>query len=176
MRMPSEIFARVKQKLWTLADEARLADALRSAKDRPLRGLGQGRSRGRSAAQGTCDPGNVRVYIKDTVMKPYGRDRIKYFEPVQRLLGLSSSAAVEEYVKPHGRRLRDGKVICWGLARDWKGILFALFERSHLVKAGVPYAAVLMYPNSKFLQPKQRLIVELAARKLEIERLIWYDG
>ncbi len=175
MRMPSEIFARVKQKLWTLADELgwpTLSDQQKTAlyedwaRDDLVGGV----------LSRYMDPGNVRVYIKDTVMKPYGRDRIKYFEPVQRLLGLSSSAAVEEYVKPHGRRLRDGKVICWGLARDWKGILFALFERSHLVKAGVPYAAVLMYPNSKFLQPKQRLIVELAARKLEIERLIWYDG
>ena len=59
-------------------------------------------------------------------MKPYRRERIKDFPPITKLLGIPDDPAVAEtYIKPHGRRLIDGKVICWRLSRDWKTILFA---------------------------------------------------
>jgi hypothetical protein len=123
------------------------------------------------------DPGNVRVYIKDTIMKPYGRDRIKDFPPILKLLGLPDDVnIVETYIKPHGRQLIDGKVISWGLSRDWKAILFAVFERAYVARSGVPFAAVIMFPTGKCQQPSYCQMIETAARRLGIERLIWYDA
>ena len=110
-------------------------------------------------------------------MKPYGRERIKDFPPVLKLLGLhDATSVVGVYMKPHGRRLADGKVICWGLSRDWKAILFSVFERAHVTSSAVPFAAVIMFPTGKCQQPEYRQMIETAAGKLGIERLEWYDA
>jgi hypothetical protein len=118
----------------------------------------------------------VRVYIKDTIMKPYSRERISSLSPILKLIGLSENAVVAEtYVKPHGRRFSDGKVVCWGLSRDWKAILFAVFERAYLAPKGVPFAAVIMYPTGKSQQPKYRQMVQAAAERLGIQHSLWFE-
>ena len=93
------------------------------------------------------------------------------------LLGLPDDpSVVETYIKPHGRRLTDGKVICWGLSRDWKAILFAVFERAHVASSGVPFAAVIMFPTGKCQQPEYRQMIQTASERLGITRLEWYDA
>ena len=119
---------------------------------------------------------SVRVYLKDSIMKPYGREKIKDFGPIAKALGIESdSQTVERYIKPHGRRMADGKVICWGLSREWKSILFAAFERAHLSDSAAPYGAAIMYPKGKCMQPAYRAMVESAARKLGICQLLWWE-
>jgi hypothetical protein len=123
------------------------------------------------------DPGNIRVYIKDTIMKPFGRERIKEFPLIAKLLKLPGDVqVVDSYIKPHGRRLRDGKVVCWGLSRDWKPILFAVFERAYTAGSAIPFAAIVMFPTGKCQQPEYRRMIETAAEKLGIIHLMWYDG
>ncbi len=176
MKVPDAAYRRIKEKLWGVAEERNwptLSDQQKSAlyedwiRDDEVGGV----------LSRYLDPGNVRVYIKDTIMKPYGRERIKDFPPILRLLGLPDDAAVAEtYIKPHGRRLADGKVISWGLSRDWKAILFAVFERAYMARAGTPFAAVIMFPTGKCQQPDYRAMIETAAGRLGIEHLIWYDA
>jgi hypothetical protein len=79
----------------------------------------------------------------------------------------------------HGRldtTLADGKVICWGLARDWKAILFAVFERAFLIPSGTPFAAVIMFPTGKVQQPEYRRMIETASARLGITRLVCYEA
>ena len=110
-------------------------------------------------------------------MKPYGRERIKDFPAIVKLLGLPDDPiVVETYTKPHGRRLTDGRVICWGLSRDWKAILFSVFERAHVASSGIPFAAVVMFPTGKCQQPEYRQMIETAAGYLGITCLEWYDA
>lgn len=175
MKIPDATFRRIRDTLWGIADRLNwptLSDPDKSAlyeqwiRDAEVGGV----------LSRYLDTGNVRVYIKDTIMKPYGRERIKHFAPVLRLLALPlDSKSVEEYIKPHGRRLPDGRVICWGLARDWKAITLAVFERAFLVSNGRPYAAVLMYPSGKYQQPNVRNMIEQASRRLGIETLLWHE-
>ncbi|MCY4011362.1 MAG: hypothetical protein OXG82_01460 [Gammaproteobacteria bacterium] len=109
-------------------------------------------------------------------MKSYTRDRIKNFAPVTRLLDLPECPLVSKvYLKPHGRRLADGKVICWGLSRDWKTVLMAVFERAHADESAEPFAAVIMFPVGKCRQPAYRRMIETASNKLGIQRLEWYE-
>jgi hypothetical protein len=176
MKVPDAACERIKKKLWGIAEERNwptLSDQQKTAfYEEWIRDESIGGVLSRYLA-----PGNVRVYIKDTIMKPYGRERIKDFIPILRLLELPEDARVmETYVKPHGRRLSDGKVICWGLSRDWKSILFAVFERAHIVSLGVPYAAVIMFPTGKCQQPDYRRMIETAADRMGVQRLIWYDA
>ena len=176
MKIPDAAYKRIKEKLWKVADERNwptLSDQQKTIlyeewiKDEKVGGV----------LSRYLNPGNVRVYIKDTIMKPYGRERIKDFPPILSLLGLPNDARITEtYIKPHGRRLSDGKVICWGLSRDWKAILFAVFERAYVSPSSVPFAAIIMFPTGKCQQPKYRYMIEIVAKKMGIERLIWYDA
>lgn len=176
MRVPDFAHHRIKSALWEIADRENwpaLSNPQKSALfEQWIRDERVGGILGRY-----LDTGNIRVYIKDTIMKPYSRERIKAFRPIREVLGLPEGAAVEEsYIKPHGRRMSDGRVICWGLSRDWKSILLAVFERAYIEAAGVPFAAVVLFPSGKCQQPVYRQMVELAAVKLGIERLEWYDS
>lgn len=176
MKVPDAAYQRIKEKLWRIADERNwptLSDQQKTAlyedwiRDSDVGGV----------LSRYLDPGSVRVYIKDTIMKPYGRERIKDFPPILRLLGLPDDSSVAEtYIKPHGRRLTDGKVVSWGLSRDWKAILFAVFERAYVVKSATPFAAVIMFPTGKCQQPEYRKMIETAALKLGIKHVIWYEA
>lgn len=175
MKVPDSAYRRIRQRLWVVAEKqnwATLSDQQKSGlyeewiRDEDVGGV----------LSRYLSPGSVRVYIKDTIMKPYGRERIKDFMPVLNLLGLPAEARVAEtYIKPHGRRLADGKVICWGVARDWKTILFAVFERAFVAPPATPFAAVIMSPTGKCQQPEYRRMIETASEGLGITRLVWYD-
>ena len=175
MKIPDETCTRLKNRLWAVADKLNwptLSDPQKSAlyedwmRDGDIGGI----------LSRYIAPGNVRVYIKDTIMKPYGRERIKEPGPVLTALSIPLTVDVSEtYIKPHGRRLADGRVICWGLSRDWKAIVLAVFERAYLGPSATAYAAVIMYPAGKCRQPVYRRMIEIAAEKMGIQHLVWYD-
>ena len=121
------------------------------------------------------DRRRVRVYLKDTIMKNYGQSRLADPSRPLRVLDLGADANVAQiYEKPHGRRLVDGRVICWGRADDWKDVLMAMHERS-FPDSHEPFGVVLMSATGKFHQQDTRFVVEDAANKLGIGRLVWLD-
>lgn len=175
MKVPEAVHKKIKDKLWAVANERNWPTMPESQKTALYEDWFRDVEVGGVLAR-YLPPGNIRVYLKDTIMKPYARDRIKDFAPIQRLLGLPQGSSIAEtYSKPHGRLLTDGRVICWGLSRDWKMVLFAVFERAYAIPSGIAYAAVIMFPTGKYQQPRYRQMIEAAARKLEIETLKWYD-
>jgi hypothetical protein len=62
------------------------------------------------------------------------------------------------------------------MSREWKTILFAVFERAYSARNGEPFAAVIMFPSGKCQQPDYRHMVETAAEKLGIREVVWYEG
>jgi hypothetical protein len=121
------------------------------------------------------DRGQVRVYLKDTLLKDYVREHLADESRPFRVLGITDAAAVEAYIKPHGRRLGDGRVICWGRAEDWKSVLMAVHERTYAKGNARPFAAVLMQPTGRLHEDHVRELIEDAAKKLGIERIVWLD-
>lgn len=122
------------------------------------------------------DPRKVRVYIKDSLVKPYERSRLSLLESdVWRLLSFPKPGPpAERYIKPHGRRLPDGKVVCWGKSRDWKLILMAVFERSNARPGFEAFGAVLL-ESGKTTSEHQRWLVREAALRLRIQKLAWLE-
>lgn len=122
------------------------------------------------------DPRKVRVYIKDSLVKPYERARLSLLEcDVWRLLSVPDPGPpAERYIKPHGRRLFDGKIACWGNSRDWKLILMAVFARSHTRPGSEPFGAVLL-ESGRTADEHQRGLVQEAASRLGIQELAWKD-
>jgi len=174
MSIPGQIREEIKKHLWDEAD--RLEWAALSAKDKAryysmwteTKEIG-----GRLA--GFMDPRKVRVYIKDTLLKSYARERLSDERPVFRILGLvPETEVVTRYIKPHGRRLVDGREIAWSRATEWKATLLALHERA-FEHHGQPFAAVLFESGTKHDEPRSRAAVEDASSKLGITKIVWID-
>ncbi|MDP2317138.1 MAG: hypothetical protein Q8P41_29895 [Pseudomonadota bacterium] len=170
--MPDDVRAGMRRKLWAFADTvdwSRLSWGEKSAhyeawtRDPEVGGqLGH-----------YMDQRRVRVYIKDTVMKGYGRSRLADPSGAMRVLGILPIAPAKEYERPHGRLLADGRVIAWGKAKDWKAILMSIHERAFESKEGRPYGAVLSSAVGRFTDDNTRRLVADAAKKLGIEKLVW---
>lgn len=120
------------------------------------------------------DKGAVRVYIKDSLMKPYTRNRLANGERPMRMLGLSPGVRESErFIKPHGVLLEDGSIACWGRADDWKAIVLACFERARAQQNGRARGVVLFAAGGKFREPIIRNLVQEVATRLGLEMLIW---
>jgi len=176
VRIPNEIRRGLREKLWALADTldwAKLDWYEKSAqyetwtRDPHVGGL----------LSNYMDQRRIRVYIKDTIMKGYIRSRQACPETPMKVLGIDGDVdVVERHERPHGRRLGDGRVVVWGSAEEWKLVVTAVHERSYGLAGARPYAAVLMAASmGKFHQPQVRAMVQDAANKLGIERLVWLE-
>jgi hypothetical protein len=171
---PQEVFSTIQRELWTRADQlawAQLSDSARSQYYEQWT-----REPQIGGALGLfLDPRAVRVYLKDTVMKPYLRDQLnRRASDVLRVLGLAQVPATHFYIKPHGRRLTSDCVVCWGNSRDWKAILMATFERAHdLSPSGK--SLVALFETGRTSANEARALVRTAARRLGVERLEWLE-
>jgi hypothetical protein len=120
------------------------------------------------------DKGQVRVYIKDTILKRYAQHRLGDPARVLRVLRIPADAAVAaEYRQPHGRALADGRLVAWGRAEEWRLVLMALHERAFGAPDLRPYGAVLLQAGGRF--EGVSAAAGDAARRLGIEQVVWLD-
>lgn len=173
MKIPNDLREELRHKLWDYADELGW-QALSWVEKSPQYEAWTKDSEIGGRLSRYMDQRRVRVYIKDTLMKGYVRSRQAGVERPFRALGINPDVEVaEEHERPHGRRLGDGRVIAWGNADDWKLVLTAMHERSYGVHGARPFAAVLMSSVGKYAQLHVREMVQDAADKLGVERLLW---
>ena len=164
MSIPDTTRTTLKEKLWQRADNVEWATLSPMEKSHHYEAWTKdpeiGGRLGRYLGQG-----QIRVYIKDTLLKEYTRSRLADHKRPFRVLGIPDPAyVVEAYTKPHGRRLEDGRVICWGRADDWKTILMALHERTFGNSYSDSYAAVFLFSLGRFHEIHARVLVEDAAK------------
>ena len=174
MTVPKGVRLGIKQKLWLAAEQLRWSSLGQSEKARYYEIWTKDSEIGGLLAR-YMDRGQIRVYIKDTLLKDYGR--VTLADPVRpmRALGIDVNASIaEKFIKPHGRRLEDGRILCWGRADAWKAILMALHERA-FPKGRKPFGVVMMSASGRYHDLTEREVVEDAARKLGIEKLVWLE-
>lgn len=178
VRIPEEVRLELRLRLWSVADQldwSRLSFADKAAhyeawtRDPEVGGK----------LVHFMDQRQVRVYVKDTIMKGYRRSRLSVPDMALRDLGIGASPGsvapeiVQEYERPHGRRMRDGRLIAWGEAKDWKAILMSLHERAFEAGNARPFGAVLYASVGKWGEDDVRELVRDAATKLGVEKLVW---
>ena len=173
MSVPAALRREIKDRLYREADRLNWPSLTASDKSRYYPVWTETADIGGRLAQ-YMDPRKVRVYIKDTLLKPYARETSSDPSRVLRILSVQGDLAVtEKFIKPHGCRLSDGRYIAWSRASEWKLTLLALYERAHL--SGEAYAVVLTECGGKFELPQQRLLVSSAAERLGITKLLWLE-
>lgn len=175
MNMPEEIRRAIKDSIWAKLDELSwltMSDADHSSyyeqwtKAPDIGGK----------LSHFMDPRAVRVYIKDTLVKDYARERLlENSDQVLRALDIQpGQAIVRKYIKPHGLLLNDGRIVCWGNSRDWKHILMAAFERQRASSNSV-CSSVVVIENGKTVDPETRDLVKDAARRLGVDPIVWWE-
>ncbi len=176
MAVAKDVRDNIRKKIWDKADELGwpgLSDIDRAtwyenwSKDKDVGGV----------LAHFMDARKVRVYIKDSLLKPYMRTRLENgAENILLAAGLDHDRAPVKntYEKPHGRLLTDGKVICWGHSRDWKSIVISVFERAHRLESGSPYAAVLVETGRTTNTGAREMILEVG-RRLGLDRVVWIE-
>lgn len=173
MRVPSDVRTTLRKLLWARGDEIGWAKLSWVEKTNWYDIWGRDPSVG-GVLSDYLDQREVRVYIKDTLMKAYVRSKLSDPEVVLRALGLSEvTEGMRTYERPHGRLFADGRMIAWGKASDWKSVLMALFERSYTTSGASSYGVVLRSALGRFSEDKVRRMVEDAAGRLGIERVVW---
>jgi hypothetical protein len=174
MSIPSHVRSRIKAELWKQADQIEW-NALGSAeKSRYYSQWTESETIGR-ALSAHMDPRKVRVYIKDTLLKGYGREKLNEHQAlVLRVTGHERSEVTEDFIKPHGFRCSDKSLVAWGRADDWKVLLGSLYERAHSTGGGAS-TAILFRAAPRFMGASSRGLVETAATRLGIERCVWFD-
>lgn len=175
MKLPENIRAEVFEKIWAEADEVGWLHLDSSEKSRLYSHWTEAEEiGGRLGAY--MDPRQVRVYLKDTVLKSYSIERMSDPTIARRVLQIDNEVhATEIYTKPHGQRLNDGRIISWSNASDWKLTLFAVFERAYLSPVAKPFGVVLIPNTGKFRTQEERRLVEEAGQRLGIQRIVWLD-
>jgi len=122
------------------------------------------------------DKGRVRVYLKDSVLKPFASAQLSDASRPLRALRIDCGEPVATVLeKPHGRIFADGRVVCWGRADEWKHVLMALHERTFGQSGLRPYGAVLLAAAGKFHTIPMRTLIEDAAKRLGIGSVVWLD-
>lgn len=171
MSVPDTVKREIKEMLWSEADRLDWPSLPASDKSRYYGIWTETKEVGGRLSQ-YMDARQVRVYIKDTLLKPYTRETSASHDLAFRVLGVAADAQpVASYIKPHGRLLDDERQIAWSKASEWKATLMALHERAF--ERGIPYGAVLTHTGSKFSMDDDRRVVEAAASKLGIEKIVW---
>lgn len=107
-----------------------------------------------------------------------GFNEMKISDPRPPMLALSidpTAPCAEEFARPLGRCMEDGRVFAWGLARDWKAILLAVHERAFGDAERSPHGAAFSHWAKLFPTDSERAPVEDAAEKLGLEVIAWMD-
>lgn len=175
IRVPTAVRYSVRDRLWAQCDEVGWGALSDQERARLYEKWTKDPTIGGQLAH-LMDPRKVRVYIKDSLVKPYVRERLSLSEAdVWRVLGLTAlDRAIQSYIKPHGRRLPDGRVICWGRSRDWKAVLMAAFERGNASRSYSAFGVILI-ESGKTDYDHARVLVRDAATRLGIQNLAWLE-
>ena len=176
MKVPDKVLNPIRERLWAQADEDGWMTLTDVDKTRFYEQWVRHEEVGGVLSR-YMDGSEIRVYLKDTVMKPYPRERAKDPTPVLKRLQIPDDEfVVKEFVKPHGRVFHDGRVISWGRAKNWKAILLATYERAYGNPARRAYAAVLMHSAGNTEQEAERAMIADLGQRLGIERVEWLEA
>lgn len=174
MKVPDQIRLELRQRLWAEADAVGWTNLSPGQKSQHYENWTRQHEVGGLLSR-FMDRGKVRVYIKDTLLKDYSARCLADDSRPLRVLGLESCRVEASYVKPHGRKLSDGRIVCWGRAEDWKIVLMALHERAYADSSHEPYAAVLLAADARYGDHAVRQMIQAAAHLLGIKKVVWLD-
>ncbi|AMH04168.2 hypothetical protein AL509_01055 [Achromobacter xylosoxidans] len=175
MKLPEDVRDHIRNLLWERATDLGWSGLADTERSRYYEQWTRETAIGGTLAY-YMDPRKVRVYIKDSLLKPYERARLSATEQdILATLNVDPTLeVVHRYIKPHGLRFIGGQIISWGKSRDWKLILMAIYERTALNHGASSFGTVLL-ESGNTVDDSTRILVRGAATRLGIVRVEWID-
>lgn len=175
MKLPNDVRDRIRALLWQRATDLGWSGLADTERSRYYEQWTRETAIGGTLAH-YMDPRKVRVYIKDSLLKPYERARVSGTEQdILAVLDVDPTLeVVHRYIKPHGLRFIGGQIIAWGKSRDWKLILMAMYERTALNHGASSFGTALL-ESGNTADDSMRILVRGAATRLGIARVEWID-
>lgn len=175
MKLPEDVRDHIRSLLWERATDLGWSGLADTERSRYYEQWTRETAIGGTLAY-YMDPRKVRVYIKDSLLKPYERARLSDTEQdILATLDVDPTLeVVHRYIKPHGLRFIAGQIISWGKSRDWKLILMAMYERTALNHGASSFGTVLL-ESGNTVDDSTRILVRGAATRLGIARVEWID-
>lgn len=175
--VPPDIRIQIMKRLWKIADELDWMALSNDTRSRHYDNWTKDPKVGGILARFLA-PTEVRHYIKDGLLKIYCREkRGSELVSICRLAGIDGEFTTRQtFERPNGCVLQDGTMITWGAADGWKIVLMSAFERWHLAQSKVPHAVVFTRAASHFGDLAARGVVETAASRLDVGRVVWRDA
>jgi len=176
-RVPDEVRKGMRERLWAMADD--LAWECMSGADKSTKYENWTRDPDIGGTLGHYMDQRKNPRMASQAAAHYLRDlylRFADHSQALRIRGLwddDPGMVLKQYERPHGRLLVKNRMIAWGQARDWKAILMALHERTFDEPGSQPFAAILNSSTGKFQDDSVRAMVQDAADKLGIQRVVW---
>ncbi len=115
-------------------------------------------------------PSQVRVYLKDTVMKAYSRAQRPQLPYLLESMDIDCDRVQQEFIKPVAILCNDGNLYTIAAAKEWKTAIMSAFERGATVKylqRNVVF--IIDHTTGRFVDKSYRAIIDEAARRLNVE-------
>lgn len=119
----------------------------------------------------------VHKYIKDTIVKEYSRSRKHTSNEILIIIGCKNDKIpkLKDYIKPLGTLLADGRLICWGRAKDWKIVLLSAFERMQTIKEVKTTIVVLTDASGNYKGKAFTKLAKDASERLQVSQLYFVE-
>jgi hypothetical protein len=112
----------------------------------------------------------VRVFLKDTVMREYIRNRNQSLRVLLGTMSVNVGHEAKEFKNPQAILATDGHLYTLAAARDWKMALMTSYERSAELKE-VRARTVFFtdHTSKRFTDASYRALIDGCGRRLGIE-------
>jgi len=116
------------------------------------------------------DPGKVRVYLKDTIMKRYFRNQRPCLPDFLRSLSVAYGSITQTFIKPEALLSSSHDLFTLTVAKEWKVAVMSAYERGFEVKhlrRNVVF--VLEHTSGRFVDQSYKDLINTAGAKLGVE-------
>lgn len=115
------------------------------------------------------DPGRVRVYLKDTVMKSYRRAQRKTIQQLLASMSIDCDSVIREFIQPEGVLCEGTHLYTVAVAREWKGALMSVYERQYEIgRVQTNIVFFTEHTAGRFIDRSYRDLIQSAAQRLGV--------
>jgi len=118
-------------------------------------------------------PNRVRVYLKDTIMKTYSKNKQPELTGLLRSFSYSFEVINNRYVKPIGMLCNGKDLYTISPAKEWKAAVLSAYERGYTIN-NIRENTVFFtnHTQGRFIDHDYRKLIEESATSLGV-KIIW---
>lgn len=119
---------------------------------------------------GVGGPDSVRVFLKDTVIKQYLKEKRPVLKDLLKQMGLDCKRVIKKFEKPEALLCDGGRLYTLAVAKEWRVAVFSAFERAHDL-GGVKENLVFFTDHDidRYTDKSYKTLIESGAEKLDVK-------